>query len=724
MSSDPIAACGSCTNRLAVDAQGATADGTELVGNVHADIRTVAPRAGSGEPGVDRVIALWRAVELELSPIVGRRATLAMLLRAMSLNRTGFGWLHIPEDIDDPESAIASLRLAFSLRPPEEGAAAADALSMTFGELLSSLVGPALARQLCASPALAGAMWRSNSPQGGESARNGAATPRRDRAWPAQRKRQHRGTDFQRDLRIAEKNRTLFLLDARIAAAREELARAGSHDTPGERRIVSRHEARLVHANERLVLSAIDAHAAADAAATSSQRDLLTGLPNRGLTLDRLEAAIASARRNGRKLGVLFVDLDAFKAVNDTRGHAAGDRALRNAANRLASSVRDSDTVGRFGGDEFLAILPDIEARGDALVVAAKMVTALSAPMGSADDSPSLTASIGIATYPDDASTGFDLIAFADKAMYRAKAHARHHVEGHASTERGRLVDPATDLVVTAHPGRASDPRDSDRHVALAGIGAQGLQTQAEEIHRRQAMFLSMVAHELRNPLNPIRIAADLLQHASGDDGLLARVQVMLRRQVTHLTRLVDDLVDGTRANTGKFRLECGSVSLRDVLDPVIAAIRPAMAERQQTLASQLPQAALTVHADPVRLTQVFANLLDNASKYSTLGGRISLELSGDGHVASLRVTDDGIGITAQALPHIFDLFVQEPHARAHSGQGLGIGLAIVRELVESHGGTIHASSAGLGLGSQFVVTLPMLSGAPGVTAAERPFGG
>ena len=718
MSSDPIAECGLRANHHAVDAHNEIDDGTETVGDVPPDTRTDAPCAGTGGLGVDRVIALWRTAELELSPIIGRRGALAMLRRAMSLNRTGFGWLHIPEDIDDLEGAIASLRRAFCLRPPEEGDAAAQALLMTFGELLSSLVGPALARQLCASPALAGAMWRSNPRQGGGNARSGAAVPRRDRARPAQRKRPHRATDFQRDLRIAEKNRTLFLLDARIAAARQELARAGSHGTHGERRIVSRHEARLVHANERLVLSAIDAHAAADAAATSSQRDLLTGLPNRGLTLDRLEAAIASARRNGRKLGVLFVDLDAFKAINDTQGHAAGDRALQIAASRLAASVRDSDTVGRFGGDEFLAILPDIEAPGDASVVAAKMVAALSAPLGSTDDGPSLTASIGIATYPDDAETGFDLIAFADKAMYRAKAHARHRIECPASAECGRVVDPATDRVVAARAGRTSDAGDSHRHVVLAGLGAQGLQGQAEEIRGRQAVFLSMVAHELRNPLNPIRIAADLLQHASGDDGLLARVQVMLRRQVTHLTRLVDDLLDGARATTGKFRLECGSVSLRDVLDPVIAAIRPAMAERQQTLTLQLPQAALTVHADPVRLTQVFANLLDNASKYSAIGGSIVLELSGDGHAASLRVTDDGIGITAQALPHIFDLFVQETHARAHNGQGLGIGLAVVRELVESHGGTIRASSAGMGLGSEFVVALPMLSAAPGVTAA------
>ena len=401
------------------------------------------------------MVALWRAADLDLSPIVGRRGTLAMLLRALSLNRAEFDWLSVQEDVADVDDAIACLRCAFSLREPPEVDAAADALSTTFVELLSALVGPALSAQLCASPALAGAMGRSNSLQGCENPRSGRMTLRRDKGRPAQRTQPRRGTDLQRDLRIAEKNRTLFVLDARIAAAREALMHLNEQGTHGERRLLSRHEARLVHVNERLVLSVIEANEAADAAATLSQRDFLTGLPNRGLTLDRLEAALASARRNARKLGVLFVDLDEFKRLNDTQGHAAGDRALQIAASRLAASVRDSDTVGRFGGDEFLAILPDIEAPGDALVVAAKMVAALSDPIGPAGDSPALMASIGIATYPDDAMTGLDLIAFADRAMYRVKARTHDHIEGRAVAARDCLVGPETDIVVRDPPDHA-----------------------------------------------------------------------------------------------------------------------------------------------------------------------------------------------------------------------------------------------------------------------------
>lgn len=294
------------------------------------------------------------------------------------------------------------------------------------------------------------------------------------------------------------------------------------------------------------------------------------------------------------------------------------------------------------------------------------------------------------------------------RALGRPDPDRRHDDE--------RRVSSAIDAnpVADNQPTRLADLRDANENLVLAVLAAQGLQGQAEDIHRRQVMFLAMVAHELRNPLNPIRAAAELLQHASANEGLLAQVQAILRRQVAHMTRLVDDLLDGARASTGKFRLECGTVSLHDILGPVLETLRPVMVERRQVLTLRRPQAAMMVHADPVRLTQVFSNLLDNASKYSPPGGEIVVELSGDGHVATLCVADHGIGITAEALPRIFDLFVQETHARAHHGQGLGIGLAIVRELVEAHGGTIRVTSGGRGNGSQFAVTLPML---PEVTA-------
>lgn len=526
------------------------------------------------------------------------------------------------------------------------------------------------------------------------------------------------------DLEVAERNRTLFLLDAKISAARAELARLDGSAVDAERRKVSRHEARLVHANERLVLSALDARADAQAVrddlgalAKVSQRDGLTDIPSRSLTLDRLETAIASARRHDRKLGVLFVDLDAFKRINDNLGHAAGDKALQAAARRLTSAVRESDTVGRFGGDEFLVILPDIDGVAEAALVAAKMLAAMSA---AGDEEVAVSASIGIALYPQDALAGAELVECADKAMYRAKAHggghsefygARTFAQGLPAAGWNDVAERTDDPPLTAqwHQARLADLREANEHPVLAVVSAQRLQSKAEDIHQRQVMFLAMVAHELRNPLNPIRMATDLLQHAQANEGLLAQVQGILRRQVGHLARLVDDLLDGARAGAGKFRLECGPIALREVLALVIDAARPAIAQRQQTLTTCLPSETIAVHADPLRLAQVFSNLLDNASKYTPRGGEIGIALDCVGSIATLRISDDGIGISAEALPQIFELFVQEPHARAHDRQGLGLGLAIVRELVEAHGGTIVAASPGRGLGSEFVVTLPVL---------------
>ena len=526
------------------------------------------------------------------------------------------------------------------------------------------------------------------------------------------------------DLEVSERSRTLFLLDAKISAARAELARLDGSAVDAERRKLSRHEARLVHANERLVLSALDAQAQAQAVrddlgalAKVSQRDVLTDVPGRSLTLDRLETAIASARRHDRKLGVLLVDMDAFKRINDSLGHAAGDRALQAAARRLTSAVRESDTVGRFGGDEFLVILPDIDGAREAALVAAKMLAAMSA---AGDEEAALSASIGIALYPQDALASLELVECADKAMYRAKAHGGGHSEFFdarifaqplpASPWDGvtaRMDDPS--MTAQWHQARLADLREANEHLVLAVVSAQKLQSKAEDIHQRQVMFLAMVAHELRNPLNPIRMATDLLQHAQANEGLLGQVQGILRRQVSHLARLVDDLLDGARAGAGKFRLECAPVALREILAPVVDAARPAIAQRQQTITTSLPPETIVVHADPLRLAQVFSNLLDNASKYTQRGGEIGVTLHCAGGIATLRITDSGIGISAEALPQIFELFVQEPHARAHDRQGLGLGLAIVRELVEAHGGTIVASSPGRGLGSEFVVTLPAL---------------
>jgi diguanylate cyclase len=221
-----------------------------------------------------------------------------------------------------------------------------------------------------------------------------------------------------------------------------------------------------------------------------------------------------------------------------------------------------------------------------------------------------------------------------------------------------------------------------------------------------------MVAHELRNPLVPIRTAAELLNRALRDEPLLSKLQAAIKRQVALVSRLVDDLLDGSRVSAGKFRLEFTMVDLAGVLSLAVETCRPAVEARSQRLTIHLAPAPLLVHGDPVRLGQIFSNLLDNASKYTARGGEISLTALVLERALQVTVSDNGIGITTEALPNIFELFVQDTRAQAHYDGGLGIGLAVVRDLVEAHGGTVVAMSPGRDLGSDFIVTLPMA--APG----------
>jgi signal transduction histidine kinase len=174
------------------------------------------------------------------------------------------------------------------------------------------------------------------------------------------------------------------------------------------------------------------------------------------------------------------------------------------------------------------------------------------------------------------------------------------------------------------------------------------------------------------------------------------------------MSRLVSDLLDVSRVSTGKLRLERRTVDLAGIIDAAIDACQPTIAARRQRFEVQLPSGELELYGDPIRLAQVVSNLLDNASKYTPEGGEIGLSAVVIADAVVITVSDSGIGITPEAMPRIFEPFVQEAHAIGFNGVGLGIGLTVVRELVEAHGGQVVASSAGTGLGSEFVVILPL----------------
>ena len=257
---------------------------------------------------------------------------------------------------------------------------------------------------------------------------------------------------------------------------------------------------------------------------------------------------------------------------------------------------------------------------------------------------------------------------------------------------------------------RPSQLKEANQELVLAALAAKELEVQAEAAHQRQIRFLATVAHELRNPLSPIRTAAGMLGRVGSDEAMLQRIQGIIERQVVRMSRLVEDLLDGAAAGSGQFRIERVPTDLGEVLASAVEACRPAIDARSHALQVRVPPLPIPVSGDALRLTQVFCNLLDNACKYTPEGGDIGLHAERGSTTVSVRVSDNGMGISPDALPHVFDLFVQETRARQVSRSGLGVGLAVVRSLLEAHGGSIVASSAGLELGSEFLVTLPLFA--------------
>jgi signal transduction histidine kinase len=230
----------------------------------------------------------------------------------------------------------------------------------------------------------------------------------------------------------------------------------------------------------------------------------------------------------------------------------------------------------------------------------------------------------------------------------------------------------------------------------------------ADASNREKDVFIATLSHELRNPLAPVRVAAAILQSPDTPEPRRHWAAGVIERQVGVMARLLDDLLNLSRISTGRVSLHLQPVELREVIDAALEIARPLVDARRHQLTLALPPEPVVLHADPVRLAQVFSNLLTNAAKYTDPGGRIDVSARREGASVEVHVRDNGLGLSAEELEQVFQRFVQVSGSLGRSQGGLGIGLSLVRSLVEMHGGTVHAESAGAGQGSDFIVRLPL----------------
>lgn len=292
-----------------------------------------------------------------------------------------------------------------------------------------------------------------------------------------------------------------------------------------------------------------------------------------------------------------------------------------------------------------------------------------------------------------------DLAGEEDEILARVSAGEKlDHYETRRLTKSGRMVH----VSITVSPIRGPDG---------SVIGASKIardMTAQHEAQRQKDLFLAVLAHELRNPLAPIRNALAILRHESLGQVQRGRALEMAERQTTHMARLLDDLLDISRLSTGKVELKRERMDLRKVAEQAVDAARATVMQRNHALEVDIEGEPLWMLADPVRVQQIMLNLLSNAVKYTDPGGKIALTLRRDGDWAVVAVADTGIGFTQETRCRLFMLFSQAEGAGSRSAGGLGIGLALVREFVERHGGTVTAESPGLGKGSTFTVRLPL----------------
>ena len=319
---------------------------------------------------------------------------------------------------------------------------------------------------------------------------------------------------------------------------------------------------------------------------------------------------------------------------------------------------------------------------------------------------------------------GLRLANVLTRDLRRLEAFASRFISSELSSERAPEAGSAEVASLAASINEMLD-RLHAQHAALLREREKlsDLADALKAADRRKDEFLAMLAHELRNPLAPISTGAELLKITSQPDTSVMRTSDIIARQARHMTKIVDDLLDVSRVTRGLVSLDRSDIDVATIVQEAVDQTRPLLDDKGHTLTVRVPEEPLTVFADAARLVQVVSNLLNNAAKYTPDGGRIALTVEATPTEVCLTLSDTGMGISAELMPDIFDLFTQGSRTSDRAQGGLGLGLALVKNLVELHGGSVRVDSAGPGTGSTFIVRLPRLrhSSVPAASADAAP---
>ncbi|RYZ06857.1 MAG: HAMP domain-containing protein, partial [Comamonadaceae bacterium] len=397
---------------------------------------------------------------------------------------------------------------------------------------------------------------------------------------------------------------------------------------------------------------------------------------------------VRATKRTQDEVGQL---VDAFNAMLDELGTRA--RVLEQANSALSASEARYQLAARGSS----AGLWDWDMAADTMFYSPRLKSLLGYTGEEFPDKPSSLTRI---MHPDDRRPVLDAL----------RAHLAHDIPYQAECRLREKEGPWRWFLVTGMALKGAGGRPFRMAGSLIDISERKRsEILLQQSNRAKDEFLATLAHELRNPLAPLRTGLQILKKPTAPAATLARTLDTMDRQLTHMVRLIDDLLDISRINSGKIRLELGRTSLSAAIQTALELARPAMDAAGHALHVALPDAEIELHGDGTRLAQAFGNLLNNAAKYTPPGGQVSLRVRQHGNEAVVEVRDNGIGIPQDMLDKVFSLFTQVEEGTEHSTGGLGIGLFLVRSLVQMHGGSVTARSDGPGQGSVFTVTLPCL---------------